>query len=1045
MKNLFTQKIRLAFILLILAFTNKMYAALQPGDIAIIGYKAEPSGEAINTSFEFTFILLANIPANEPTISFTDKGWINNAFSTNVFADGIIKWNPTQAYPAGTIIKVTITGAVNSGGPQVPASFTASNASFAAQTAVHSGWNNPNPNPGTVNVTTSQGDQVLVYQGTEASPTFIYGFTNTASESVHATPGSWASPGVANSASNSELPAGLVNGQTAIAHTNDANTPITNTRNATNGWSTDNLVFIGPFVGNKAAMLTNIGTLTNWNGSETVPADIVITPGGGTIPTTLAVPTIEITDASNNPILNGGPASAGNNTSFGTACVKGGQVSKTYTIKNTGFSDLTLTDTPKVIVGDAGASSYTVTLQPNSPIVSGGSTTVSVMFDPTSATNLLATLTIANNDATKNPFIINISGDGANPDATITSANTVCQESPLILSAPNVAGSTYDWNGSGVAATNTFINNAVPTAYGSITYTVLVTDAIGCTATGSKTVTVNPKPIVTLPAIPSLCYGEQATLTANCIMNVSAVLSPGANTSTATGYVYGTYNTLTDALNLTIVFKGLTSNITNSHIHIGAAGVNGGVIVPFGGWPTATEGSFTYTGSASVNGSAATNIPAFLAGNTYVNIHSVNFPGGEIRGQLIPVCSVDTYTWNVTEPNSPTITIWPAATQNYSVIGSNSITGCASDQANSLATVAPITLPTTAFTSITKDAAELYYFTPTCENIAEVIPSGVAPVAGNVTAKEWLETTPPFLYVPRHYEITPATNPNGVTGNITLYFSQNDFDAYNNTVTSNKLPTGPTDNAGIANFLIAKYAGTSPNGLPGAGGYSGPPTMIPESADSWNGMSGLYTMVFTNNIWKVTFPVSSFSGFIATSASNPLPVNLISFTGKATEKGNLLNWKTANEQNFSHFEIQRSVDAKAFMKLGEVKGDKNENYEFVDLTPSAINYYRLKMLDLDGKYSFSKVIFIENNSEKTIVGQFFPNPSQGKSFVEINTLEKGDWNISSFDLTGKLINIETKILQKGLNKISVEKLNQGVNFIRFDNGKILEIRKIIKE
>lgn len=133
------------------------------------------------------------------------------------------------------------------------------------------------------------------------------------------------------------------------------------------------------------------------------------------------------------------------------------------------------------------------------------------------------------------------------------------------------------------------------------------------------------------------------------------------------------------------------------------------------------------------------------------------------------------------------------------------------------------------------------------------------------------------------------------------------------------------------------------------------------------------------------------------------------------------------------------------MKLGEVKGDKNENYEFVDLTPASINYYRLKMLDLDGKYSFSKVIFIENNSEKAIVGQFFPNPSQGKSFVEINTLEKGDWNISSFDLTGKLINIETKILQKGLNKISVEKLNQGVNFIRFDNGKILEIRKIIKE
>ena len=101
------------------------------------------------------------------------------------------------------------------------------------------------------------------------------------------------------------------------------------------------------------------------------------------------------------------------------------------------------------------------------------------------------------------------------------------------------------------------------------------------------------------------------------------------------------------------------------------------------------------------------------------------------------------------------------------------------------------------------------------------------------------------------------------------------------------------------------------------------------------------------------------------------------------------------------------------------------------------------MIDLDGKYNFSKIIFIENSTEKTTVSNFYPNPSQGKTFIEISTLEKGNWNITTFDLTGKLINSESKFLQKGLNKISIEKLNQGMNFVRFENGKIFEIRKAV--
>jgi hypothetical protein len=85
----------------------------------------------------------------------------------------------------------------------------------------------------------------------------------------------------------------------------------------------------------------------------------------------------------------------------------------------------------------------------------------------------------------------------------------------------------------------------------------------------------------------------------------------------------------------------------------------------------------------------------------------------------------------------------------------------------------------------------------------------------------------------------------------------------------------------------------------------------------------------TNSISEFTFPVTSFSGFLAKSTAQPLPVNLISFQGKATEKGNALNWKTSSETNFSHFEIQRSDDAKAFEKIGNQTANESANYEFL--------------------------------------------------------------------------------------------------------------------
>lgn len=108
------------------------------------------------------------------------------------------------------------------------------------------------------------------------------------------------------------------------------------------------------------------------------------------------------------------------------------------------------------------------------------------------------------------------------------------------------------------------------------------------------------------------------------------------NASTATGYARVVLNESAMTVTWTVVFTGLTSNQTASHIHAPSPiGVNSPVIINF---PPVGGTAGTLTGSAAIT---ATQIGHLRAGNGYVNIHTANFPGGEIRGQLAKKRPVD--------------------------------------------------------------------------------------------------------------------------------------------------------------------------------------------------------------------------------------------------------------------------------------------------------------------------------------------------------------------------------------------------------------------
>ncbi|RYU96680.1 ELWxxDGT repeat protein [Emticicia agri] len=137
--------------------------------------------------------------------------------------------------------------------------------------------------------------------------------------------------------------------------------------------------------------------------------------------------------------------------------------------------------------------------------------------------------------------------------------------------------------------------------------------------------------------------------------------------------------------------------------------------------------------------------------------------------------------------------------------------------------------------------------------IAMVESTGENPVSGNISNKVWIETANDS-YVKRHYEIYPVSAPYNATGKVTLYFTQADFDEYNNAVGSSrlKLPDNSTDVAGISNVMIEQMEGSSETGLPDT--YTeGTSTINPDDTDIfWNS---------TASRWEVSFATTGFGGF----------------------------------------------------------------------------------------------------------------------------------------------------------------------------------------
>lgn len=337
-----------------------------------------------------------------------------------------------------------------------------------------------------------------------------------------------------------------------------------------------------------------------------------------------------------------------------------------------------------------------------------------------------------------------------------------------------------------------------------------------------------------------------------------------------------------------------------------------------------------------------------------------------------------------------------------------------------------------------------------CRIIGNVASAGALPVTGPVTSKTWVESAVPIYsgqpYVARHSEVVVATNPSTATSRVTLYYTQQEFNDFNaHFGSASDLPTGPSDAAGIANLRIGKFNGASNDntGLPNS--YPGAVTVLdPADADIvWNA---------TKSWWEVTFDMTGSAGLIVQTFTQPLPLDLLEFSGALHNDDALLNWKTDNEKNTTGFDVERSTDGKSFSYIGFVSSTNRPGvnyYHFVDKNISALSikevFYRLKQKNADGVQHYSQVVRLSPDGKNAV--SLYPNPATMKATLSVSLATADKLQLRILDNIGRVVQQQQVSLSLGTTTMDIDlsQLNSGVYYLELRGNNLNERKQIVKQ
>lgn len=213
--------------------------------------------------------------------------------------------------------------------------------------------------------------------------------------------------------------------------------------------------------------------------------------------------------------------------------------------------------------------------------------------------------------------------------------------------------------------------------------------------------------------------------------------------------------------------------------------------------------------------------------------------------------------------------------------------------------------------------------------------------------------------------------------------------------------------------------------------------------------TGLRNANATNNYVNIDFLVHKLGNYVVkpSPVNSSLPITLLDFYGKTVLNEVVLNWRTTNEINNSHFEVLKYDGISGFKSIGSVSAKKEpaslNNYSFVDSNPNnGSNYYQLKQYDFDGKSSTSKTIevYFGFNNPFTV----YPNPVKVGDDIHIKSLNfDKQLDIQLVDINQRVILKKQVTEQQGKLYLSTKGLLPGIYILKLNTGKQQFYNKVV--
>ena len=179
-----------------------------------------------------------------------------------------------------------------------------------------------------------------------------------------------------------------------------------------------------------------------------------------------------------------------------------------------------------------------------------------------------------------------------------------------------------------------------------------------------------------------------------------------------------------------------------------------------------------------------------------------------------------------------------------------------------------------------------------------------------------------------------------------------------------------------------------------------------------------------------------------------LPVELSNFVATPRTNTVSLNWETQSENNNAYFEVEHSTNGYDFASIAKIEGTgfstKTVAYNYLHQDPSlAINYYRLKQVDFDGRTTYSELVTAEV-TETSLNINVYPNPARHSLVLTADPALWQSGSITILDATGRMIdNIsEAEQLSEEYYSLNIAHLPNGIYFIKVPNAKVVRFIKL---